>query len=89
MSPSAQGSYVTFYGTGFRGAGTGNVQCWVSGRLLTVTYAGPQGTPGLDQINILLPSPDDEFWDPPYVEVHLSIDGTLANTAVLTLERFF
>jgi len=89
VSPSAQGSYVTFYGTGFRGAGTGNVQCWVSGRLLTVTYAGPQGMPGLDQINILLPSPDDEFWDPPYVGVHLSIDGTLANTAVLTLERFF
>jgi uncharacterized protein (TIGR03437 family) len=89
VSPSEQGSYISFYGTGFHGATTANVQCWVSGRPLTVTYAGPQGTPGLDQITIVLPGPDDDFWEPPYVEVHLSIHGTLANTAVLTLARFF
>jgi uncharacterized protein (TIGR03437 family) len=81
VPPSALGSYVSFYGTGFRGATTTNVQCWISGRPLTVTYAGAQGTPGLDQIDILLPGPDDEFCDPPYVEVHLSINGTQANTA--------
>ena len=61
----------------------------ISGRPVTVTYAGAQGTPGLDQIDILLPGPDDEFCDPPYVEVHLSINGTQANTAVLTLSRYF
>ena len=89
VSPSALGSYVSFYGTGFRGATTANVQCWISGRPVTVTYAGAQGTPGIDQINILLPGPDDEFWDSPYVEIHLSINGTQANTAVLTLARYF
>jgi len=61
----------------------------ISGKIVKVEYAGPQGTPGLDQINILLPGPDDDFWEPAYVEVHLSINGTLANTAVLTLERYF
>jgi len=89
VSPSTQGSYISFYGTGFHGATTANVQCWISGKIVKVEYAGPQGTPGLDQINILLPGPDDDFWEPAYVEVHLSINGTLANTAVLTLGRYF
>jgi uncharacterized protein (TIGR03437 family) len=87
--PSALGSYVSFYGTGFGGAIAANVQCWISGRPITVTFAGPQGTPGVDQINILLPGPDDEFWDSPYAEVHLSINGTQTNTAVLTLAGSF
>ncbi|HTS58585.1 MAG TPA: FG-GAP-like repeat-containing protein [Terriglobales bacterium] len=89
VSPSTQASYVSFYGTGFQGATTANVQCWISGKAIKVEYAGPQGTPGLDQINILLPGPDDDFWEPPYVEAHISINGTLANTAVLTLARYF
>ena len=89
VSPSAWGSYVTFYGTGFRGATTANVQCWISGQFVKVEYAGPQGTPGLDQINIRLPDPSDPFWEAPYVEVRLSINGTQANMAVLALPRFF
>jgi uncharacterized protein (TIGR03437 family) len=89
VSPSAQGSYVSFYGTGFHAATTANVQCWISGKPVKVEYAGPQGTPGLDQINILLPDPSDEVWEPPYVEVHLSINGIEANMAVLTLPRYF
>lgn len=89
VSPSTWGSYVTFYGTGFRGATTANVQCWLSGQPVTVEYAGPQGTPGLDQINIRLPDPSDPFWEPAYVEVRLAINGTQANMAVFTLARYF
>jgi uncharacterized protein (TIGR03437 family) len=89
VSPATWGSYLTLYGTGFRGATASNVQCWISGRPVTVTYAGPQGTPGLDQINILLPDPSDDFWEPSYVDVYLSINGVHANMAVLTLARYF
>jgi len=87
--PSAWGSYVTFYATGFRGATTTNVQCWLSGQPVTVDYAGPQGAPGLDQINIRLPDTSDSFWEQPYVEVRFAINGRQANMAVLTLPRHF
>jgi uncharacterized protein (TIGR03437 family) len=56
--------YLSFYGTGFRGANTNNVTCHVqdvnspsSAVQVPVVYAGPQETPGVDQINIrLLPA---------------------------------
>ena len=53
--------YLSFYGTGFRGANTNNVTCHVqdvnspsSTVQVPVVYAGAQGTPGVDQINIRL-----------------------------------
>jgi uncharacterized protein (TIGR03437 family) len=50
----ARGIYLSFFGTGFRGAKQDNVTCSVNGVLVPVVYAGPQETPGLDQINIRL-----------------------------------
>ena len=46
--------YVSFYGTGFRGANTDNVTCSIDGIPVPVVYAGPQATPGVDQINVRL-----------------------------------
>lgn len=50
--------YLSLYGTGFTaGADRADLVCHVNGQALTPLYAGPQGqTPGLDQINLLLPS---------------------------------
>lgn len=88
------GRYLSFYGTGFRNATRANVKCAISGVPVAVEYGGPQGAPGLDQINVRLPDDDavidasgNFFWDMPYGEVTLSIDGTPANAAVLLFPR--
>jgi uncharacterized protein (TIGR03437 family) len=48
--------YLSFYGTGIRGALAGDVTVKIGDTPVTATYAGPQGTlPGLDQVNVLLP----------------------------------
>jgi uncharacterized protein (TIGR03437 family) len=48
--------YVSLYGTGIRGA-VSSTTCTVGGVTVPVTYAGPQGGyPGLDQVNISIPS---------------------------------
>ena len=50
------GDYVSLYVTGL-GKGGGAVTVTFNGASVPVTYAGPApGFPGLDQINILLPS---------------------------------
>jgi uncharacterized protein (TIGR03437 family) len=47
--------YLILYGTGIRGAGN-NVGVTIGGITATVAYAGPAGTtPGLDQVNVLIP----------------------------------
>jgi uncharacterized protein (TIGR03437 family) len=69
--------YVTFYGTGFRGANAANVTCSIGGISVPVTYAGPQGIPGVEQINIrLLPF---EQLDNLFYNVVIAINGVMAN----------
>jgi uncharacterized protein (TIGR03437 family) len=47
--------YLILFGTGIRGAGS-NVSVTIGGINAPVEYAGPQGvTPGLDQVNVLIP----------------------------------
>jgi uncharacterized protein (TIGR03437 family) len=58
--------YISFYGTGFRGANSTKVACSINGVPVPVSYAGPQGTPGVDQINVRL---DPELQLPPSVSV--------------------
>jgi hypothetical protein len=49
---------------------------------LPIEHAGPQGTPGVDQINVrLLPEAG------PLTFVTIAIDGVVANTALLQLVR--
>jgi uncharacterized protein (TIGR03437 family) len=43
---------LSLFATGFRGATSSNVEVSVNGIQLPVQYAGPQETPGVDQINV-------------------------------------
>jgi uncharacterized protein (TIGR03437 family) len=76
--------YLSFYATGFRGADSSNVTASVNGVRLPIAYAGPQGTPGVDQINLHL-LPEAALGPPAFVTV--AIDGVVANTALLQLVR--
>ena len=76
--------YLSFYATGFRGANSSNVTASINGVRLPVEYAGPQGTPGVDQINVRL-LPEAALGPPAFVT--LAIDGVVANTAWLQLVR--
>jgi uncharacterized protein (TIGR03437 family) len=76
--------YLSFYATGFRGAQPSNVTASTNGVRLPIEYAGPQGTPGVDQINVRL-LPEAALGPPAFVT--LTIDGVMANTALLQLVR--
>lgn len=71
--------YLVLFGTGLRGHQTVRVE--FGGYVLQPTlYAGPQGLPGLDQINVELPP----FLSTPGMSVRVIADGALAN--ILALE---
>lgn len=76
--------YLSFFGTGFRGANTTNVACMLNGVRLPVEFAGPQGPPGIDQINIRL-LPEAVLQGPAFLT--LEIDGVPANPALLQIAR--
>ncbi|HWB83542.1 MAG TPA: FG-GAP-like repeat-containing protein [Bryobacteraceae bacterium] len=79
-TPSAGGTRVSFYGTGFRNASISNVECRIDDLPAPIEFAGPSGTPGLDQITFRLPDTLDEFWDDVSVAgIVCSINGVLAN----------
>jgi uncharacterized protein (TIGR03437 family) len=83
LPPAGDPTYVSFFGTGFRGANPVNVICTINGVRVPVEYAGPQESPGLDQINIRL-SPEVRGQPPiPFGIVTISIDGVPANGAWL------
>ena len=74
---------MSFFGTGFSGANPVNVLCRINGVRAPVEYAGPQGTPGLDQINIRL-GPEVRGQPPiSFGIVTITIDGVPANSAWL------
>jgi uncharacterized protein (TIGR03437 family) len=78
--------YVSFYGTGFRGATVANVVCSINGVRVPVLYAGPQGSPGLDQIDIRLWPELRASTMPLFIGfVTLSVNGVVANSAWLQL----
>ena len=83
LPPAGDPTYVSFFGTGFRGANPVNVVCLINGVRVPVEYAGPQSAPGLDQINVrLLPEVRGQ---PPlsFGIVTIMIDGVPANAARL------
>jgi uncharacterized protein (TIGR03437 family) len=79
--------YLSFFGTGFRGATQDNVTCSIGGLRAPVVYAGPQATPGVDQINILLPLTElrDELWDEG-MSVTIRINGVPANSNWIAMQ---
>jgi len=66
--------YLTLFGTGFDAAVLGTVTATIAGQPSQVTYAGPQGLAGLDQVNILLPRGLAGSGDSP---VELSVNGSV------------
>ena len=78
--------YLSFYGTGFRGRSSlENVAVTIGNMTIQVTvqaiYAGPQPqTPGLDQLNILLPL---TLRGAGVVNVTLWVDGTESNRVLV------
>jgi uncharacterized protein (TIGR03437 family) len=77
--------YLSFYGTGFHGATTANVTCEINGVQVPVVYAGPQETPGVDQINVrLLPKVLEGFFGETMLVI-IRIDGVPANSTLIAV----
>lgn len=75
---------LLLFGTGVRGRATlETVSAKVGGVDAPVLYAGEQGAPGLDQINVLLPRALAGRGE---VEVVLNVDGKPANTVRLNIK---
>jgi uncharacterized protein (TIGR03437 family) len=81
--------YLSFFGTGFRGANANNVTCHVqtvrsgaSAVQVPVVYAGPQETPGVDQINIRLLPEVAGTWEW-LASVTIRINGVRANRVAI------
>ena len=76
--------FLSLFGTGIRGrASLTGVRCTVGGVDLPVLFAGPQGAPGLDQVNVELPASLRGRGEVPVI---LTVDGKVANTVTLTIQ---
>jgi len=77
--------YLVLYGTGIRHRSSNDaVMCMINGLSLPVTYAGAQSQfPGLDQIDVLLPS---TLMGSGQVQVAVNVDGHLSNTVTLIFQ---
>jgi uncharacterized protein (TIGR03437 family) len=84
MGAATDQVYLILYGIATEAAGTANTTVTVNGANATVLYAGAQGgSPGLDQVNILLPSSLAGKGD---VNVQLTAKGTAANPVQITIQ---
>jgi uncharacterized protein (TIGR03437 family) len=76
--------FVSLYGTGIRGrASLDGVRVTAGGVNLPILFAGAQGAPGLDQVNVELLSSLRGRGDIPIV---LTVDGKVANTVTLHIQ---
>jgi uncharacterized protein (TIGR03437 family) len=76
--------YLTFYGTGFRRASTGQVTATIGSTTLPVAYSGAQGYfTGLDQVNLQLPASLAGAGDVP---LSLMVSGKQSNSARITFK---
>jgi uncharacterized protein (TIGR03437 family) len=76
--------YVSLYGTGIRNAADGSVQVFTNGVSIPVLYAGGQATyPGLDQVNIALPSTLAGAGE---VQLEIGINGATSNTVKIAVQ---
>jgi len=76
-------TYLALFGTGLQSAGTSGVTATAGGVNATVVYAGPGGGfPGLDQVNILLPTSTAGKGN---VTVQLTAAGVAANPVAINI----
>lgn len=79
LTPTSNTFYLILYGTGFDNAKA--VTVTINGQTYNPSYAGPQGTfPGLDQINVLLPS---SMAGAGQVNVSVTVDGQVSNVGTI------
>jgi uncharacterized protein (TIGR03437 family) len=83
LGSSTDQAYLILYGTGFDTVGTSNVMATVNGVNAPVLYAGPGGSAGLDQVNILLPA---SLAGAGNVNVQLTAAGVAANPVQVTIQ---
>lgn len=83
LGASVDQVYVVLFGTGFDTPTPGRVNVTVAGQNVPVSYSGPQGVAGLDQVNVLLPRGLAGSGDSPVV---LSVAGAIANTVRITIQ---
>jgi uncharacterized protein (TIGR03437 family) len=76
--------YLSLYGTGIRNTESGTVQVRANGVSIPVLFAGAQPTfPGLDQINIALPS---SLAGAGEVQLELAIGAATSNTVTINVQ---
>ena len=76
--------YLSLYGTGIRGAASGDITVSVNGEAVPVFYAGAQSTlPGLDQVNVQLPA---SLSGTGQARVQLSAGGSTANPVTIRIQ---
>ncbi len=74
--------YVALFASGLNDAKTADVTVDLVGQSVPATYAGPQGTPGLDQINFLMPK---DAYLGCYVPVAIRVRGVRSNEVTLSI----
>ncbi len=74
--------FVSLFATGLNGARESDVTVDIAGQTVPATWAGPQGTPGLDQINFIVPK------NAPlgcYVPLSIRVRGVVSNSTTLSI----
>ncbi|MEO5922459.1 MAG: hypothetical protein ABIR70_01390 [Bryobacteraceae bacterium] len=74
--------FVSLYATGLNDALAADVTIDVAGQTAPAVFAGPQGTPGMDQINFVVPK---EAYLGCYVPVTIRVRGVASNAATLSI----
>jgi uncharacterized protein (TIGR03437 family) len=80
LAPATNKVYLTLYGTGIQTAGLANIAVTVNGVSTTVVYVG---YPGVDQVNVLLPS---SLAGAGTVALQLTASGIAAQTVQIAIQ---
>jgi uncharacterized protein (TIGR03437 family) len=78
-----EGVFLVLFGTGLRDSGLGKVAVTIAGEPMIVLYAGAQGSPGLDQVNVVLPP---MLAGKGEVDVKLIAEGKIANVVRINIK---
>lgn len=76
------GRTEALFATGLGNARAGDVTVDIAGEVVPASFAGPQGTPGLDQINFVVPQ---SAYLGCYVPAAIRVRGVVSNTVTLSI----
>jgi uncharacterized protein (TIGR03437 family) len=83
LGPATDEVFLELYGTGLRAAGKAGTIVTIGGVVVPIEYAGAQGAPGFDQVNVKLPR---SLVGKGAVELILTAGDKKANTVTLTIQ---